>query len=328
MRRREFISALGGAVAWPMCAGAQESGPIRRVGVMMGLPEDDPEAQVLATALRDGLRQAGWIEGHNIRIDYRWEVNNPERSHEAVKELLALSPDVIMPGTTQMTEAARDAKGEVPVIFVNVTDPVGTGLVESFARPRGKVSGFTNFEYGMSEKWLQALREIAPGITRTAVIVNVRNPNAALFVNSIEHAAKTLGLGLAVLAVNEAAELENAVREFSREVNGSLVVTPDALTVANRERIIAAAARHRLPAAYPFRLFVTSGGLLSYGTDRADLYRRAAAYVDRVLKGAKVGDLPVQQPTRFDLVLNLRTANALGLTIPPTLLARADEVIE
>ena len=245
-----------------------------------------------------------------------------------MKELLALSPDVIMPGTTQMTEAARDAKGEVPVIFVNVTDPVGTGLVESFARPRGKVSGFTNFEYGMSEKWLQALREIAPGITRTALIVNVRNPNAALFVNSIEHAAKTLGLGLAVLTVNEAAELENAVREFSREVNGSLVVTPDALTVANRERIIAAAARHRLPAAYPFRLFVTSGGLLSYGTDRADLYRRAAAYVDRVLKGAKVGDLPVQQPTRFDLVLNLRTANALGLTIPPTLLARADEVIE
>ena len=328
MRRREFISTLSGAVAWPILAGAQERERIRRIGVMMGLPEDDPEAQVLATALREGLQQSGWIEGHNIRVDYRWEVNNPERSHEAVKELLALSPDVIMPGTTQMTQAARDARGEVPVIFVNVTDPVGTGLVESLARPRGKVSGFTNFEYGMSEKWLQALREIAPGIMRTAVIVNVRNPNAALFVNSIEHAAKTLGLGLAVLAVNEAAELENAVREFSREVNGSLVVTPDALTVGNRERIIAAAARHRLPAAYPFRLFVTSGGLLSYGTDRADLYRRAAAYVDRVLKGAKVGDLPVQQPTRFDLVLNLRTANALGLTIPPTLLARADEVIQ
>jgi putative ABC transport system substrate-binding protein len=328
MRRREFIAGLGGAVAWPLLARAQPGERIRRIGVMLGLPENDPEAKVIATALREGLQEAGWIEGHNIRTDYRWAVNNPERSRAAVKELLALSPDVIMPGTTQMMDAVRHANSSVPAIFVNVSDPVGTGFVESLARPGGNITGFTNFEYAMGEKWLQALKEIAPGVTRTAVIANPKNPNTALYLHAIEPAATKFGLRLAVKSVNDAAEIESAIEALAREVNGSLLVMPDPLTLANRDRIIALAARHRLPAAYPFRLFVTSGGLLSYGTDRADLYRRAAAYVDRVLKGAKAGDLPVQQPTKFELVINLKTAAALGLSVPATLLARADEVIE
>lgn len=329
MRRREFVIGLGWAPAsWPLLARAQQRERIRRIGVMLGLPESDPAAHVIVAALHEGLREAGWIEGHNIRTDHRWGVNNPERSRAAVTELLALSPDVIMPGTTQMMDAVRHANSSVPAIFVNVSDPVGTGFVQSLARPGGNVTGFTNFEYSMGQRWLQALKEIAPGATRTAVIANPENPNTALYLRAIEPAGATLGLQLAVKPVNNAAEIESAIEAFAREANGSLLVMPDPLTIANRDRIIASAARHRLPAAYPFRLFVTSGGLLSYGTDRADLYRRAAAYVDRVLKGAKAGDLPVQQPTKFELVINLKTAAALGLSVPATLLARADQVIE
>ena len=317
-----------GAVAWPLLAHAQKPERIRRIAVMSGLPEMDPEAQVIAEAVREGLQKAGWIEGRNIRTDFRWGVNNPERSRTAVEELLALSPDVIMPGTTQMMEAVRQANSSVPAIFVNVSDPVGTGLVGSLARPGGNVTGFTNFEYGMGQQWLQALKEIAPGVTRTAVIANPKNPNTALYLRAIEPAAAMLGLQLAVKPVNDAAEIEIAIEAFARETNGSLLVMPDPLTITHRDRIITLAARHHLPAAYPFRLFVSSGGLLSYGVDRVDLYRRAAEYVDRVLKGAKAGDLPVQQPTKFELVINLKTAAALGLSVPATLLARADEVIE
>ncbi|HEX2137572.1 MAG TPA: ABC transporter substrate-binding protein [Microvirga sp.] len=295
---------------------------------MLGLPESDPEARVIAAALQEGLREAGWIEGHNIRTDYRWEVNNPDRSRAAVAELLALSPDVILPGTTQMMEAVRQANSSVAAIFVNVSDPVGTGFVASLARPGGNVTGFTNFEYGMGQQWLQVLKEISPGTTRTAVIANPRNPNTALYLHAIAPAAATFALQLAVKPVNDAAEIESAIEAFAREANGSLLVMPDPLTITHRDRIITLAARNRLPAAYPFRLFVTSGGLLSYGVDRVDLYRRAAGYVDRVLKGAKAGELPVQQPTRFELVINLKTATALGLSVPATLLARADEVIE
>ena len=322
------MAVLVGAVGWSRLARAQQHERIRHIGVMLGLPENDPEAQVIATALREGLKEAGWIEGHNIRMDYRWGVNNPERSRVAVQELLALSPDVIMRGTTQMMDAVRRATSSVPAIFVNVSDPVGTGFATSLARPGGNITGFTNFEYAMGQQWLQALKEIAPGVTRTAVIANPRNPNTALYLSSIEPAAMAFGLQLTVKLVNDAAEIESAVETFAREANGSLLIMPDPLTLTHRDLIIALAARHRLPAAYPFRLFVTSGGLLSYGTDRADLYRRAAAYVDRVLKGAKAGDLPVQQPTKFELVINTKTANALGLTAPATLLARSDEIIE
>jgi ABC-type uncharacterized transport system substrate-binding protein len=296
--------------------------------VMIALAENDPEAQANVVALREGLQQLGWTEGRNIRTDYRWHVGDPERSRAAAKELLALSPDVIMPATTQMMAAVRQETSSVPVVFVNISDPVGTGFVASLARPGGNVTGFTNFEYAMGEKWLQTLKEIAPGVTRTAIIANPKNPNTALYLRAIEPAAKSFALQLAVTPVNDAAEIERTIEAFAREPNGGLLVMPDPLTITHRDLIVALAAQHRLPAAYPYRVFVAGGGLLSYGTDRIDLYRRAADYVDRVLKGAKAGDLPIQQPTKFELTINLKTAKALGLTVPLTLLGRADEVIE
>jgi ABC-type uncharacterized transport system substrate-binding protein len=328
MRRREFITLLGGTAGWPLAAHAQPADQVRRIGVMISLAENDPEAQANAAALRDGLAKLGWTEGRNIRIDYRWGVGDPARARAAVKELLALSPDVIMPATTQMLAAVKEATGSVPVVFVNISDPVGTGFVDSLARPGGNVTGFTNFEYAMGEKWLQTLKDIAPGVTRTAIIANPKNPNTALYLRAIEPAAKAFALQLTVTPVNDAAEIERTIAAFAGEPNGGLLVMPDPLTITHRELIVALAARHRLPAAYPYRFFATSGGLMSYGIDRVDLYRRAAAYVDRVLKGAKAGDLPIQQPTKFELVINLKTVKALGLTVPPKLLFTADEVIE
>jgi putative ABC transport system substrate-binding protein len=329
MKRREFITLLGGAAAaWPLAARAQQPERVRRIGVMISLAESDPEAQANATALREGLQQLGWTEGRNIQTDYRWGVGDPERSRAAAMELLALSPDVIMPATTQMLAAVRQETSSVPVVFVNISDPVGTGFVESLARPGGNITGFTNFEYAMAQKWLQTLKEIAPNITRTAIITNPKNPNTALYLHAIEPATTSFAMRLAVTPVNDANEIERALEAFAGESNGGLLVMPDPLTITHRDLIVALAAQHRLPAAYPYRVFVASGGLLSYGTDRIDIYRRAAAYVDRVLKGAKAGDLPIQQPTKFELVINLKTAKALGLTIPPALLARADEVIE
>jgi putative ABC transport system substrate-binding protein len=329
VRRREFITLLGGAAAaWPLDARAQQPERVRRIGVMISLAESDPEAQANAAALREELQQLGWTEGRNIRTDYRWGVGDPERSRAAAKELLALSPDLIMPATTQMLAAVRQETSSVPVVFVNISDPVGTGFVESLARPGGNITGFTNFEYAMAQKWLQTLKEIAPNITRTAIITNPKNPNTALYLHAIEPAATSFAMQLAVTPVNDATEIERTLEAFAGESNGGLLVMPDPLTITHRDLIVALAARHRLPAAYPYRVFVASGGLLSYGTDRIDIYRRAAAYVDRVLKGAKAGDLPIQQPTKFELVINLKTAKALGLTVPQTLLGRADEVIE
>jgi putative ABC transport system substrate-binding protein len=328
MKRREFILALGGVAALPLAARAQQSDRLRRIGVMISLAENDPEAQANATALREGLQQLGWTEGRNIRTDYRWGVGDPERSRAAAIELLALSPDVIMPATTQMLAAVRQETRSVPVVFVNISDPVGTGFVESLARPGGNITGFTNFEYAMAQKWLQTLKEIAPKITRTAIITNPKNPNTALYLHAIEPAATSFAMRLAVTPVNDATEIERNIEAFAGESNGGLLVMPDPLTITHRDLIVALAARYRLPAAYPYRVFVANGGLLSYGTDRIDIYRRAAAYVDRVLKGAKAGDLPIQQPTKFELVVNLKTAKALGLTVPQTLLGRADEVIE
>jgi putative ABC transport system substrate-binding protein len=329
MRRREFMTLLAGAAAnVPLAARGQQIDRVRRIGVMISLAESDPEAQANAVALREGLQQLGWTEGRNIRTDYRWGVGDPEQSSAAAKELLALSPDAIMPATTQMLTAVRQENSSVAVVFVNISDPVGTGLVESLARPGGNITGFTNFEYTMGEKWLQTLKEIAPGVTRTAIIANPKNPNTPLYLRAMVPAAASFALQLAVMPVSDAAEIERTIGAFAREPNSGLLVMPDPLTITHRDLIIALAARHRLPAAYPYRVFVAGGGLLSYGTDRVDLYRRAAVYVDRVLKGAKAGDLPIQQPTKFELVVNLKTAQALGLTVPPTLLARADEVIE
>jgi putative tryptophan/tyrosine transport system substrate-binding protein len=327
VRRREFIALIGSAAACPFAARAQQD-RMARIGVMISLAENDPEAQANAAALREGLRQLGWTEGRNIRTDYRWSVGDPGRARAAAKELLDLSTDVIMPATTQMLAAVKEAPGSVPVVFVNISDPVGTGFVDSLARPGGNVTGFTNFEYATGEKWLQTLKELAPDIKRTAVITNPKNPNTALYLRAIEPAAAALRLQLTVSPVSDAAEIERAIETFARMPEGSLLVMPDPLTISNRDLIVALTARHRLPAAYPYRLFAASGGLLSYGIDRVDLYRRAAAYVDRVLKGAKAGDLPIQQPTKFELVINLKTAKALGLSVPLPLIGRADEVIE
>jgi putative tryptophan/tyrosine transport system substrate-binding protein len=227
-----------------------------------------------------------------------------------------------------MLVAAKEAAGSVPIVFVNISDPIGTGFVASLARPGGNVTGFTNFEYAMGEKWLQTLKDIAPHVTRIAIVANPKNPNTALYLGAIEPAAKALGLQLAVTPVNDAAEIERTIETYASEPNGGLLVMPDPLTITHRELIVALAARHRLPAAYPYRFFATSGGLMAYGIDRVDLYRRAAVYVDRVLKGAKAGDLPIQQPTKFELTINLKTAKALSLTVPLPLLGRADEVIE
>jgi putative ABC transport system substrate-binding protein len=326
MHRREFLTLLGGTAAtWPGSTHAQQSGQLRRIGVMISLAENDPEAQLNATALREGLQQLGWIEGRNIRTDYRWGVGDPARARAAVKELVALSPDVIMPATTQMLAAVREGAGSVPVVFVNISDPVGTGFVDKLARPGGNITGFTNFEYGMGGKWLQILEEVAPQVRRVGLITNPENPNTALYVRAIEASSS---LRLATLPVNNAGEIERAFDDFAREPNSGLLVMPDPLTISHRELIIASAARNRLPTAYPYRLFAASGGLFSYGTDRVDLYRRAASYVDRILKGANPGDLPIQQPTKFELVINLKTAKALGLSMPLPLLGRADEVIE
>src|SRR4051794_4950236 len=329
MQRRKFLTLLGSTVAAaPLSARAQQTAQARRIGVMIALAENDPEAQENAAALRDGLEKLGWTEGRNIRIDYRWGIGDPARARIVVKELLALSPDLIMPATTQMLVAAKEAAGSVPIVFVNISDPIGTGFVASLARPGGNVTGFTNFEYAMGEKWLQTLKDIAPHVTRIAIVANPKNPNTALYLGAIEPAAKALGLQLAVTPVNDAAEIERTIETYASEPNGGLLVMPDPLTITHRELIVALAARHRLPAAYPYRFFATSGGLMAYGIDRVDLYRRAAVYVDRVLKGAKAGDLPIQQPTKFELTINLKTAKALGLTVPPKLLFTADEVIE
>ena len=329
MKRREFIALVGGAAAsWPLAVRAQQADRTARIGVMISLAESDPEAQANAVALRDGLRQLGWVEGRNIRIDVRWGVGDPGRARAAAKDLLALSPDLIMPATTQMLAAVKEGPGSVPVVFVNISDPVGTGFVESLARPGGNVTGFTNFEYTTGEKWLQTLKELAPDIKRTAIITNPKNPNTSLYLRAIEPTAAALGLQLTVAPVNDTAEIERVIEAFAGTPDGSLLVMPDPLTISNRDLIVALAARHRLPAAYPYRFFVTAGGLLSYGIDRVDLYRRAAAYVDRVLKGAKAGELPIQQPTKFELVINLKTAKALGLTVSLPLIGRADEVIE
>jgi putative ABC transport system substrate-binding protein len=328
MKRREFIMLLGGAAAWPLAARAQQAERVRRIGVVMALPENDSESQARIAALRENLQKLGWIEGRNLRIDYRWAVSDPDRARTIAKELVGLSLDVIMPATTQMVAALQAETRSIPIVFENLSDPIGTGLVTSLARPGGNITGFTNYEYATAGKWLQTLKEIAPDVTRVALIANLKNPNTALYLRAIEPAAPGLGLTSSVAGVNDATEIERAIEASAREAKGGLLILPDPVTTGHREFIVALAAKHGLPAAYSHRSFVAIGGLFSYGTDSADLYRRAASYVDRVLKGANPGDLPIQQPTKIELAINLKTAKALGLTVPPNLLAVADEVIE
>ena len=334
LRRRDFIALLGGAglllAAKARRARAQQPERMRRIGVLMSLAANDPEAQVRVAAFEKGMRDLGWVEGRNLQIVYRWapgDAANLLRSH--ARELVGAAPDLILANSTPVTLALQEQGHTVPVVFVQVTDPVGQGLVASLAHPGGNLTGFTSFEFSIGTKWLEMLKVVAPHITRVALVFNPKTaPFADLFWRPVEAAASSFDVTAVSAAAHDAAEIENVLDVFAREPNGGLMVLPEVSTMNHRDLIITIAARHRLPAIYPFRSFAASGGLLSYGTDVSDVFQRAASYVDRILKGARPGELPVQGPTKFELVMNLRAAKMLGIAMPPLLLARADEVIE
>ena len=328
MRRRDFITLLGGTFAtWPFAARAQQGGGMRRIGVLMDFAADDPEGQVRLAALLQGLGELGWIADRNVRIDQRW-ATDVDRVRRYAVELVGLTPDVILGGGATAVRSLQQATATVPIVFAAVTDPVGGGLVASLARPGGNSTGFTNFEYSIGTKWLELLKQIAPGVTRTAVIRDPAGVGGGAQFGAIQGAASSFGVEASPVDARDAGRIEDAVTAFARSSNGSLIVTSSRFAVLYRDLIIALAGRHRLPAVYPYRHYVTSGGLACYGPDQIYQFRRAASYVDRILKGAKPADLPVQAPTRYELLLNLKTAKALGLDLPATVLARADEVIE
>jgi ABC-type uncharacterized transport system substrate-binding protein len=321
--RRKFLAMLGSAAAWPLAARAQQPERMRRIGVLMDLASDDPEAQTRGAAFLQGLQQLGWTDGRNLRIDTRWGAGDSERFRKYAAELAALAPEVIL-----CHGSALQASRTVPVVFVAVIDPVGAGFVDSLRRPGGNATGFTFLEYGTSGKWLELLKEIAPRVTRAVVLRDATVPSGIGQFAAIQAVAPSLGVELPPVDLRDAGEIERAITALAPGPNGGLIVTANALAFVHRDLIVTLAARHLLPVIYPGRLFVVSGGLISYSPDRIDQYRRAASYVDRILKGEKPADLPVQAPTKFELVINLKTATMLGLTVPPTLLARADEVIE
>jgi putative ABC transport system substrate-binding protein len=331
MRRRDFITLLGGAaVGWPLAARAQQSERMRRVGVLMSPREDDPETQIRANTLRKGLAELGWIEGRNVHIDFRWSGGDAAHASAYAAELVRLMPDVIIANSTLCLKAVRNETSTIPIVFVVVGDPVGQGFVSSLAHPGGNITGFTAFEFEIGSKWLEIAKTIAPEVRRIGFIFNPEAglPYAEKFVQSLAGAASARGVELIVSPVRDAAEVDRVIVRLGSESNGGLIVNPDAFTVANRGLIISSAARYRLPAIYAYRYYVADGGLLSYGHETNDLFRRATVYVDRIFKGAKPADLPVQNPTKFELIINQKTAKALGLTIPDKLLALADEVIE
>jgi putative tryptophan/tyrosine transport system substrate-binding protein len=330
MKRRDFITLIGGAAAsWPLAARAQQGERVRRIGVLVASAADDSENQARMGAFLQGLVQLGWSDGRNVRIDIRWATTNADDLRRHAAELAALAPDVLVAASGTSTVAPLlQATRTIPIVFVVVVDPVGAGFVASLARPGGNATGFTTFEYGLSGKWLELLKQIAPGITRAAVL---RDPAIASGIGqfaAVQAMAPSLGVELSPVDARDAPEIERAVTAFARSGNGGLVVTPSPVASRHRDLIITLAARYRLPAVYAWRYYVTDGGLISYGSDSIDQFRRAAGYVDRILKGEKPADLPVQAPTKYELVINLKTAKALGLDVPPTLLARADEVIE
>jgi putative ABC transport system substrate-binding protein len=329
MKRREFITLLGGAAAtWPLTARAQQPDRMRRIGYVTSNAESDPEPQLWVAAFRKGFEELGWTDGRNVRIDYRFGGGDPTLVPKLVKELIALRPEVIVAATTPAATAVRQQTLSIPVVFVQVPDPVAAGFVTNLARPEGNITGFTNFEFSIGGRWLQAIKECAPGVSRVAVVFDPANPSWAAYLRTIEAAAPSFNVQLTPVGVSNVEEIETNITSFAREPHGALVVLPSAVTTLHRGPTIAMAARHRLPAVYPYRFFVTNGGLMSYGVDVPGLYKQAASYVDRLLKGAKPADLPVQLPTKFELVINLKTAKALGLDVPQTLLGRADEVIE
>jgi putative ABC transport system substrate-binding protein len=332
--RREVITLLGAAaaassVSWPLAARAQQPGRMRRIGVFTNLAADDPDAQARNGAFLQGLQEHGWIIGSNVRIDYRWNVGGDvDDFRRKAAELLALAPDVILTIAGAALTAVRQASRTVPIVFVGAIDPVGAGMVASLARPGGNATGFTLYEFGMSAKWLELLRQLAPRVTRVGVLRDFTTTGGVGQFAAIQSVAPSFGVELNPLDVRDAPEIERAVTEFAREPNGGLIVTLSGLAISYRELIVALAARHRLPAVYPYRPFVTGGGLVSYAPIIVDQYRRAAGYVDRILRGENPADLPVQTPTKYELLVNLKTAKAFGIDVPPMLLARADEVIE
>ena len=328
LKRREFITLLGSAAAWPLAASAQQGERMRRVGALMNLAADDSESQLRVVAFAQALSELGWIEGRNVRIDFRWAGGVVERFRGHAAELVASAPDVILASASPSVGALQQVSRTVPIVFVTVVDPVGAGFLPNLARPGGNTTGFTLFEFAISGKWLEQIKEIAPAVTRVAVLRDSASPPGIGQFAAIQSAASSFGVELVSLSEHDAGEIERGVTDFARSPNGALIVTASTRTRVHRELIIKLAARHRLPAVYSDRVFVAGGGLVSYGPDRVDHFRRAAGYIDRILKGEKPGDLPVQAPTRYLLAINLGTAKTLGLDVPPTLLARADEVIE
>jgi putative ABC transport system substrate-binding protein len=325
--RRELIVTLGGAVAtWPLAVQAQQPDRVRRVGVLMGIAAD-LEGHARITAFRQALQALSWTEGRNIQLIYRWSAGDPLQARGFAKELVDLRSDAILVNSTPVVTAVRDITRTTPVVFVQVSDPIAAGLVQSLARPGGNFTGFTNFEPSTAGKWLDLLKRVAPNIKRIGYLFN---PSTAplLYAKSVEGAAPALSVQVFAAAVHRADEIEGAIEQIAREPDSGLVVLPDLFTATNRSSIIESAGRHRLPAVYPFRYFVASGGLMSYGTEVLDTYRQAASYIDHILHGKKPADLPVQAPTKFELVINLKTARAIGITVPPTLMALADEVTE
>jgi putative ABC transport system substrate-binding protein len=326
--RREFISAFGSAAAaWPLTAHAQQAERMRRVGLLQGLAADDPVAQANNAAFVQGLQQLGWTDGRNLHIDFRFGAGNAANVHKYAEELVALAPDVIL-AVSQSLGPLLQATRTIPIVFAIVPDPVGAGLVESLSRPGGNATGFLMLEYSLCGKWLELLKEIAPGVTRAAVLRDSADPSGIGQFATIQSVAPSVGVDVSPINLRDAAEIERAVAAFAQTANGGLIVTTSALSVVHRDLIVALAAQHNLPAVYSERFYVAAGGLISYGPNFTDQFRRAAGYVDRILKGEKPSDLPVQAPTKYELIVNLKTAKALGLTIPPTVLGRADEVIE
>lgn len=329
MRRRELLILLGGGFAFPRIASAQEQSRVRRIGLLMASAESDPDGQARVEAFQDALQDLGWVEGRNLQLDRRWAAGSADRFRTYAAELVALAPDLVLADATPSVAALLRETKSVPILFCRVGDPVGSGFVESLARPGGNATGFTAFEASMGPKWLELLKEAVPSLAHVALLFNPKTaPHVeSLFLRSIDGAASSLGIAAAPARVQSSGEIEEAIRALG-QASGGLAAMPDTFLVDHRGLIIQMAAQHRVPAIYTNRLFAVEGGLMSYGFDVPDMYRRAASYADRILRGARPSELPVQAPTRFQLVINLRTANALGIPVPPTLLARAEEVIE
>ena len=329
MRRREFLGIMGAsAVAWPFAARAQKSDRVHRISVLVAHAKDDPQTKARLAAFRQGLERRGWREGRNIHIEYRFAAGRTGRYKALAKELVALKPDVIVAQTTPIVAALQEESRSIPIVFVNVSDPIGSGFITSLAQPGGNLTGVMLYEEGITGKWLALLKEIAPGITRAAIMADPQKTPFDYFLRSAMAVAPSLGIEILPSPIATVADIERTVASIAQVPNNGLVVLPDGTAIMNRDLVVALTARHRLPAVYAFRFFVAAGGLMSYGTDIIEQNRRAASYVDRILRGDRPSDLPVEAPTKYETTVNLKTAKALGLTVPPSLLVRADEVIE